>query len=98
MLGIFYRCLRKLGVLKMPVNRLFEKAKRLVESRRVEPLGQGVYNVIGDHGTYTVVQDHTGKWSCSCPGFLSKAKCSHVTAVMLLIKVKRKRKPSNVKL
>jgi hypothetical protein len=48
----------------MPVNRLYEKAKRLVESRRVETLGQGVYNVIGDHGTYTVVQDYAGKLSC----------------------------------
>jgi hypothetical protein len=41
----------------MPVNRLFEKAKRLMESGRVESLGQGVFNVIGDHGTYTVAQD-----------------------------------------
>ncbi len=94
MLGIFYRCLRELEVrTNLPVNRLLEKAKRLVESRRVEPLGQGVYNVIGDHGTYTVAQDHTGKWSCTCPGFLSKTKCSHVAAVMLLTKVKRRKKP-----
>jgi hypothetical protein len=74
-----------------------EKARRLVESRRVEVLGQGVFNVIGDHGTYTVVQDHTGKLSCSCLGFLKKARCSHVTAVMLLTKVKRRKKSSRVK-
>jgi predicted nucleic acid-binding Zn finger protein len=74
-----------------------EKARRLVESRRVEVLGQGVYNVIGDHGTYTVVQDYTGKLSCSCPGFLKKARCSHVTAVMLLTKVKRRKRSSRVK-
>jgi uncharacterized Zn finger protein len=80
----------------MPVSRLFEKAKRLVESGRVESLGQGVYNVVGDHGTYTVVQDYTGKLSCSCPGFLQKAKCSHVAAVMLLTKTKR-RKPRPTK-
>ena len=43
----------------MPVGRLFDKAKRLVESGRVESIGQGVYNVVGDHGTYTVVQDYT---------------------------------------
>ena len=77
----------------MPVSKLYEKAKRLVESGRVESLGQGVFNVIGDHGTYTVAQDHTGKWSCTCPGFLSKTKCSHVAAVMLLTKMKRRRKP-----
>jgi predicted nucleic acid-binding Zn finger protein len=81
----------------MPVDRLFEKAKRLVESRRVEALGQGVFNVIGDHGTYTVVQDHTGKWSCSCPGFMKKAHCSHVAAVMILTKMKRRQKPHQTK-
>jgi hypothetical protein len=82
----------------MSVNRLFEKAKRLVESRRVEPLGQGVYNVIGDHGTYTVVQDYAGKLSCSCPGFMKKAKCSHVAAVIILTKMKKRQKPHQTKL
>ena len=77
----------------MPVNKLFEKAKKLVESHRVESLDQGIYNVIGDHGTYTVVQDYTGKLSCSCPGFMNKAKCSHVEAVILLTKMRGKRRP-----
>jgi predicted nucleic acid-binding Zn finger protein len=77
----------------MRVGRLFEKAQRLVASGRVESLGGGVYNVVGDHGTYAVVQDYTGKLSCSCPGFMQKAKCSHVTAVMLLTKTKRRQKP-----
>jgi len=81
----------------MPIDKLFEKAKRLVESHRVEPLGPGVYNIIGDHGTYRVAQDYTGKWSCTCPGFMKKAKCSHVAAVMLLTKVKRRKKSSKVK-
>ena len=80
----------------MPINKLFKKAKRLVESQRVEPLSQGVYNVIGDHGTYRVAQDYTGKWSCTCPGFMEKAKCSHVAAVMIFTKVKRRKKPSKV--
>ena len=82
---------------KTPINRLFEKAKRLVESHRIESLDQGVYNVIGDHGTYTVVQDYTGKLSCSCPGFMTKTKCSHVTAVIILTKMKRRQKPHKVK-
>jgi hypothetical protein len=81
----------------MSVDRLFEKAERLVASGRVESLGGGVYNVVGDHGTYTVVQDYTGKLSCSCLGFLQKAKCSHVTAVMLMTKAKRRRKPRQTK-
>jgi len=83
-------------VIAVPVSRLFEKARRLVESGRVESLGQGVYNVVGDHGTYTVVQDYTGKLSCSCPGFMQKAKCSHITAVMLLTKMKKRKKSYKV--
>jgi len=75
----------------MSVDKVFEKARKLVESRRVEPLGQGTYNVIGDHGTYTVVQDYTGKVSCNCPGFMTRRKCSHATAVMILTKSKRRK-------
>jgi len=82
------------SVADMRRDPLFEKAMKLVESRRVEPLGYGVFNVIGDHGTYTVVQDHTGKLSCDCPGFMQKAKCSHVEAVIILTKMKRKPRPS----
>ena len=63
---------------------LHEKARKLVESRRVEFLDYGVYNVIGDHGTYTVVIDYQGKLSCNCPGYLSKGKCSHIVAVEML--------------
>jgi len=81
----------------MSVDRLLEKAKKLVESNRVEFLGQGVYNVVGDHGTYTVAQDFTGKWSCTCPGFMNKSRCSHVAAVMLLTKMKRNQKPYKTK-
>ena len=81
-----------LGGVIMGVGKLFEKAERLVASGRVEPLGGGVFNVVGDHGTYAVVQDYTGKLSCSCPGFLQKGKCSHVTAVILMTKLKRRKK------
>ena len=72
---------------------LFEKARKLAESGRVEFLGNGVYNVIGDHGTYTVAEDYTGKLSCNCQGFLTKKRCSHVVAVMLLGKKKRRQRP-----
>jgi hypothetical protein len=72
------------GVSKMPYDLMHEKARKLVESRRVEFLSNGVYNVIGDHGTYNVVLDYTGKLSCNCPGYLQKGRCSHVEAVSLL--------------
>lgn len=70
---------------------MLEKAMKLAQSGRVEFLDNGVYNVIGDHGTYTVALDHTGKLSCNCPGFIQKGKCSHTTAVMLITKNRRKR-------
>jgi len=73
---------------------LFEKARKLADTGRVEFLGNGVYNVIGDHGTYTVAEDYKGKLSCNCQGFLQKKQCSHAVAVMLLSKKKRQRKPS----
>jgi len=75
----------------MRYDPLFEKARKLADTGRVEFLGNGVYNVIGDHGTYTVAIDHKGKLSCNCQGFLQKKQCSHVVAVMLFSK--RKRQP-----
>jgi uncharacterized Zn finger protein len=80
-------------VVNVPAERLLEKARKLAETGRVEQLAIGVYNVVGDHGTYTVAQDHTGKLSCNCPGFMQKGKCSHVTAVMLLTRKRRPRRP-----
>jgi hypothetical protein len=62
---------------------VLEKARKLAQSGRVEFLGNGAYNVIGDHGTYTVVEDFTGKLSCDCPGYLQKKRCSHIAAVEL---------------
>ncbi|MBT0159374.1 SWIM zinc finger family protein [Candidatus Bathyarchaeota archaeon A05DMB-2] len=73
---------------------LFEKALKLAESGRIEFLGNGVYNVVGDHGTYIVAEDPAGKLNCNCPGFLQKGRCSHAAAVMLLTKTQhRKRVP-----
>lgn len=75
----------KIGLrISMPINKLVEKAKKLLESRRIEPLDYGVFNVVGDHGTYTVVQDYRGNVSCNCPGFMKYRKCSHATAVIIL--------------
>ena len=73
--------------------RLFEKAEKLLKSGKVEDLGGGKYNVVGDHGTYVVVRDYDGKLSCSCLGFLRRKKCSHSTAVLLLTKNLKKRRP-----
>ena len=72
------------------VDPLWEKARKLADSGRIEFLGNGIYNVIGDHGTYTVAEDHLGNVSCNCQGFLTKRKCSHALAVMLMTKGKRR--------
>lgn len=70
---------------------MHEKARKLAESGRVENLGNGVYNVVGEHGTYTVAVDYEGKISCNCPGYLQKGKCSHAEAVALLTRRRRSR-------
>ncbi len=82
-----------MDLIELPLEKLMEKAEKLLKSRRVEALGGGAYNVVGDHGTYTVVQNYDGKLSCNCLGFLRKGRCSHSTAVLLLINSSRKRRP-----
>jgi predicted transcriptional regulator of viral defense system len=69
---------------------LYDKARKLAESGRIEFLGNGVYNVVGDHGTYIVAETPAGQLSCNCPGFLQKGRCSHALAVMLLAKRKHR--------
>jgi hypothetical protein len=63
---------------------LIIKAYDLIKKRRVERVGDGLYNVVGDHGTYTVGKAFKGKVSCSCPGFVRKGRCSHSLAVIML--------------
>lgn len=72
-------------------ERLLKKAEKLIKSGRVESLGEGKFNVIGDHGTYIVIQKYDGQISCNCLGFLRRKKCSHSLAVFLR-KKSRKRK------
>jgi len=68
----------------MPVDTLTTKARRLLRQRRITEIGEDVYNVVGDHGTYNVSVDFEGRFSCNCPGFQTKRMCSHVLAVMFL--------------
>lgn len=68
----------------MPISRMIAKARKLLRSGKVERLGYELFNVVGEHGTYTVVRTYDGKINCNCPGFLKKGRCSHSTAVMIL--------------
>lgn len=70
--------------------RMMEKAKKLVRNKRIEQLDGGRFNVIGDHGTYNVVQGPDGRMACSCPGYRDKGKCSHSTAVEMITKKSRR--------
>jgi len=63
---------------------MIEKAYELIRGRRIEEISDGVYNVIGEHGTYIVVRNIDGSVTCNCPGFTSKRRCSHSLAVMML--------------
>ena len=70
---------------------MYEKALYLIESGRIESLGNGVFNVVGEHGTYIVAQEPaSGKLSCNCQGFLNKGRCSHAKAVELRGKLHRR--------
>jgi len=68
----------------LPIDKMIEKAYELIQKKRVEPIGDMLYNVIGDHGTYTVGQKNDGTVSCNCPGFARKRRCSHSLAVLML--------------
>lgn len=68
----------------MPLDRMIEKAYDLIREGRVEQINNGVYNVVGEHGTYIVVRNIDGSVTCNCPGFTSKRRCSHSLAVMMI--------------
>lgn len=74
---------------KLPYQLMREKALRLLKSGRVEKLDNNIYNVIGDHGTYTVVQARFNHVSCNCLGFQNRGRCSHSTAVRILTGMRR---------
>jgi predicted nucleic acid-binding Zn finger protein len=62
---------------------MIEKADKLLRNGRIERLDATHFNVIGDHGTYTVVLKEKRVY-CSCPGYQGKGVCSHSLAVMKL--------------
>ena len=66
-------------------QKVVEKAKRLVKNGQVELLDNRRYNVIGDHGTYNVVETPNGNMACNCPGYRDKGSCSHSTAVSIVM-------------
>jgi len=68
----------------LPIDRMFEKAYELIQKRRIEPIGDELFNIIGEHGTYTVARRIDGTVNCSCPGFARRRRCSHSLAVLML--------------
>ena len=72
------------------VEVMIDKALRLLESGRVERLEGDSYNVVGNHGTYNVVA-RDGKVMCTCPGFQARKRCSHSSAVTILLSRRRQR-------
>ena len=49
-----------------------------------EQISDEAYNVVGDHGTYTVASKIDGTINCNCPGFVKRRRCSHALAVSML--------------
>jgi len=68
----------------LPIDKMIEKAYDLLRKRRVEYIGEGTYNVVGEHGTYTVIRRIDGAVNCNCPGFIRRGRCSHSLAVIML--------------
>jgi len=75
----------------MPLERMIEKSRKLIQSGRVEYVSDGFYNVVGDHGTYTVARNIDGTVTCNCPGFARKRRCSHSLAVILLTQTSKRK-------
>jgi len=73
------------------MDRMVEKAQRLVRSGRVERISHDHFNVVGDHGTYAVVINPGGRLTCNCPGFQSKGRCSHTAAVVYMTQLVERR-------
>lgn len=67
----------------MGIDIMMEKAFKLVKQGRVHKTDVEQYEVVGDHGTYTVVKTPDGTLHCSCLGFMQRKKCSHVGAVVI---------------
>jgi len=74
----------------MPLYKMLDKADRLLKAGRIERLDGGHFNVIGDHGTYSLVMKD-GRVYCNCPGFQEKGVCSHSLAVMKFTQSSRNR-------
>jgi len=69
---------------RVPIDTMIEKAYNLIQKGRVESIGDGVYNIVGEHGTYTVARKIDGTVNCNCPGFARRGRCSHSLAVLML--------------
>lgn len=64
---------------------IFTKGRRLFEQGKVVPLGDGYYNVQGDHGIYEVRLRDDGSFSCGCEynSVDPRRMCSHVVAAVI---------------
>ncbi len=72
----------------MGLEKMVEKAEKLVRQKRVVYLGGGRFSVVGNHGTYVVQQLPDGRLTCTCQGFQKRRVCSHVAAVTILREIK----------
>ena len=70
--------------LGLPIDKMIQKAYDLIKKKRIEAIGDELFNVIGEHGTYTVARKIDGTVNCNCLGFIRKGRCSHSLAVLML--------------
>ena len=75
----------------LSIEVMIDKALRLLQSGRVERIERDRFNVIGNHGTYNVVA-RDGKVTCTCQGFQTRRRCSHSSAVTILLSRRKGRR------
>jgi len=78
------------------LERMSQKAFKLVKQGRVVKMDNDRYEVVGDHGIYTVARNNAGKLHCTCQGFQTRGRCSHVVAVMIYEAERRRRRKKDV--
>lgn len=67
------------------------RAARIINQGRVlyiRPTPHGIRAAVkGSNGDIHIVEHRPGRgWSCTCPGFMWRGRCSHVEAVKQLLK------------
>lgn len=66
----------------MASQEVIDKAARLLLANKVSPEDAKVYEVVGEHATYSVIIYHDDSWLCHCEAAHAELACSHGLAAL----------------